>query len=1341
MLRKVNRYLLYIAACLILGLTEAQARQHYAFTQIGSDQGLSASYVKAIAQDANGFIWFGTKNGLDRFDGVSIRDFNCRDAEAGRGNNNIGAVYVADDGDIWVGTDRGVYIFDPHTETFKVLDIVSPNGVMVEDWVQTITGDKEGNKWILAPNQGVFKYSNGKMEYYSVTNHGGNKEKLPVSLLVTSNGDVLVGTNNQGLYVYAPQTNLFRKVKGDDGAFDGLDSVMALYLDELPDGSVVIATRDGRLFHVSPSLKHLSEIRYSKQGRSYLHSMMCAGDEIWLGTTEGVHTVKMADGQEEEISLHTMGHRSISDNTVTSLMADRDGNIWAGTMFGGVNHIQRSGLIFEKYGSDTSLRGLSSNHIRGMAVDSRGNVWIGTEEAGINRLDPKTGIVTHLPTDNANERITLCIEANGGNVYAGFARGGCVIMTEDGVRVGTIGTDLLKSVKDVYCVLNDRDGNIWLGASWGLFRKDRGASLFEKIEDVGESWIYDMHQDSKGIVWIASMGQGIWIYNPSTGAYRHHAYDENHSNGLCSNSVSSITEDSKGNIWFSTDRGGLALYLPASDSFRTYDRASGLPDDTVYDVIEDGNGYLWFGTNRGLVKFDPATGASKVFGNGKSQFNYQSAVKDKEGRFYMGGIDGVLVFNPDADVRESEAPIFFTDFRLTRGEEEHGRVKGLEKESILFCKKVELDADNCDFSVSIGSPDYVTHTTEQFVYRLLPLSDDWKTVSNPADLSFAGISPGNYTLEVKRIGTADGPKRLAITVLSPWFQSWWALCLYLLMFAGFIALCWGVYRKRQMQKLAEKEEIFTIEKEKELYKKKMQFFTEIAHEIRTPLTLIGTPLEAIEEIGVKDNRIQRYLKVIRQNTSRLLDLTGQILDFQKMDSETHALKFETVDINTLVQEIIDRFEVTISTRNKELLCKLPERQVLATVDKDAVIKILSNLFNNAMKYSDRYIEIILEIQEETFTVSVKSDGEKITGENRYRIFEPFYQATNKTDNGGVGIGLPLCRTLAHLQGGTIELLDDDDPGINTFRLTLPLKAAIEEPEMNASPVLTEYVLEEDSPVRTETSSYSLLFVDDNEEMREFLYDQLSKDFNVETAADGEEALAKMKEFNFDIIVTDIMMPVMDGYALCKAIKDDPNLSPIPVVFLTAKNDLESKVRALECGGESYIEKPFSIKYFRQQIKSLLDNRRHERKAFLNKPFFSVDNMKMNKADEEFMSKVVALINENISNEGFNVESMADTLCMSRSSLLRKIKTLFNLSPVELIRLVRLKKAAELIQEGQYRMGDICYMVGINSQSYFTRLFFKQFGITPKAFEKQCQEKISRNEKPDPIDVNLPSTQS
>ncbi|MDE6079258.1 MAG: response regulator [Duncaniella sp.] len=1318
--------------CLLGGTPAARAYDHFAFRNIGSDQGLSSSYVKAIAQDSNGFIWFGTKNGLDRFDGISIKAFDCHDHEASRGNNNIGAIYEDADSHLWIGTDRGVYKFDPTREKFTVLDLAAPNGVMVEDWVESIQGDSQGNTWILVPNQGVFKVNNGKLEYYSVTNHNGNKEKLPLSLLVTSRGNVIVGTNNQGLYFYDSQTNHFRKMGTATPGFARLDNVIAQYVDELPDGSLAVSTREGELFRIDPTTLTLTTIPFSKNGKVFVYSIKSVDNELWLGTTEGIFALDLAKGTERELSKNTMGRRSMSDNTITALFVDADRNVWAGTMFGGVNYVQRSGLIFEKYGADVSQRGLTSNHIRGLDIDSEGKVWIGTEEAGLNVLDPSTGRVSHPRPLSTDESITLCLKAIDGKIYAGFVRGGCVVMQEDGTTTGTIGTDLLETVSDVYNVYQDGSGNLWVSASWGLYRRSKGSGEFKRIEEVGESWVYDMLQDSKGIIWIASMGEGIWQYNPMTNTYKHYAFDENHSNGLRSNSISSVTEDSKGRLWFATDRGGLALYNAQTDAFETYDSSKGLPDDTVYDIIEDNSGFLWFGTNRGLTKFDPETGDVKVYSKGNNQFNYKSAVKAADGRFYMGGIDGLIVFNPDADSTTQGVPLFFTDFRLKSDGKCTSELSAVLKGSILYSDKIELESDCCDFSLSIGSPIYTAHANDRFVYRLLPVNQEWSVVSDPRNLSFAGISPGKYTLEVMRVGDTEATRQLAITVLAPWFQSWWANCIYLLMFLALLGGSWAYYRKRQEEKLVEKEEIFTIEKEKELYKKKMQFFTEIAHEIRTPLTLIGTPLEAIEEIGVADGRIQRYLKVIRQNTSRLLDLTGQILDFQKMDSENHALKFTSVDVNALVQETLDRFEVTISTRNKELLTNLPDHPVLATIDKEAVTKILSNLFNNALKYSDRNIEVSLETTDSNFIVSVRSDGEKISGENRYRIFEPFYQLSSKADNGGVGIGLPLCRTLAHLHGGTIELVDDPAPGINTFRLTLPLKATIDEPEINASPVMTEYVLEEESPVSSNNSSYTLLFVDDNDEMREFLYDQLSKNFVVETAGNGQEALDKLREHRFDIVVTDIMMPVMDGYALCKAIKDDPNLSPIPVVFLTAKNDLESKVRALECGGESYIEKPFSIKYFRQQIKSLLDNRRHERKAFLNKPFFSVDNMKMNKADEEFMTKVTELIKENISNENFNVESMADIFCMSRSSLLRKIKTLFNLSPVELIRIIRLKKAAELIQEGKYRMGDICYMVGINSQSYFTRLFFKQFGITPKAFEKQCQEKSASTESSIPI---------
>lgn len=1295
---------------------------HYGFKQIGSDDGLSASYVKAIAQDSDGFMWIGTKNGLDRYDGISTRTFPCRDEKASRGNNNIGAIYEDRDRNLWVGTDRGVFLFDPRTEKFTALDVQSPNGVKAEDWVQTIQGDATGNIWILIPNQGVFRYREGKIEYYSVTNHNGDKDKLPVSLLVTENGNVYVGTNRQGLFFYDPQTNRFRRLGKNVSSMTELDGVVMQGLVELPDGTVCVTTLHGEVYCVDPVEKSVRPLKYSRSGQTLVHSMVCIDNELWLGTTEGILIVDVNGDREREISLSSMGYRSLADNTIMAIMKDRDGNVWAGTMFGGVSFIQRSGMIFEKYCADFTRRGLTSNHIRGLDADSRGRIWIGTEDAGLNILDPATGEVTRLPMEHPDNKIILCLKSAGDRMYAGCVKGGCVVMSQDGRQVGRLGTDLLASTSDVYSIYEDKGGNLWMGASWGLYRRDKGSDNFMAVEDVGYGWIFDILQDSRGMIWIASMGDGIWNYNPATGHYKHYAYDEAHTNGLRSNSISSVAEDSKGRLWFSTDRGGLVLYDPSSDSFRSYGVESGLPDDTVYDIVEDGNGYLWFGTNRGLVKFDPEHGVVKVFSKGNNQFNYHSAIKAPDGRFYMGGIDGLLVFNPDADsIQAPDVPVYFTDFRVNVTSP--GSQNGPERRNILFADRIELEPDAGNFSVSIGSPVYVAHGNEQFVYRLLPANEEWSVVSDPRNLSFAGIAPGDYTLEVKRMGDSHvAPRQLGITVLSPWYQSWWANSLYLLMLAGLVAFGWAMYRRRQLEKLAEKEGIFTIEKEKELYKKKMQFFTEIAHEIRTPLTLIGTPLEAIEEIGVKDSRIERYLKVIRQNTSRLLDLTGQILDFQKMDSESHSLKFESVDINTLVQEIVDRFELTISNKNKQLLCRLPERQIIANVDKDAVIKILSNLFNNAMKYSDHRIEIALETREDNFEVTVKSDGEKIAGENRYKIFEPFYQATNKTDNGGVGIGLPLCRTLAHLHGGTIELLDDNEPDSNSFRLTLPLKVDIDEPVVDASPVMTEYVLEEDSPVMSNNSSYSLLFVDDNDEMREFLYDQLSKNFVVETARNGVEALARLREHPFDIIVTDIMMPEMDGYELCKAVKNDAALSPIPVVFLTAKNDLESKVRALECGGESYIEKPFSIKYFRQQVKSLLDNRRHERKAFLNKPFFTVDNMKMNKADEEFMNKVVTLINDNIDNENFNVESMAEIFCMSRSSLLRKIKTLFNLSPVELIRIVRLKKAAELIQEGKYRMGDICYMVGINSQSYFTRLFFKQFGITPKAFEKQCQEK-------------------
>ncbi|MEE0907935.1 MAG: response regulator, partial [Muribaculaceae bacterium] len=483
------------------------------------------------------------------------------------------------------------------------------------------------------------------------------------------------------------------------------------------------------------------------------------------------------------------------------------------------------------------------------------------------------------------------------------------------------------------------------------------------------------------------------------------------------------------------------------------------------------------------------------------------------------------------------------------------------------------------------------------------------------------------------------------------------------------------------------------------------------------------PLEAIEEIGVTDSKVSHYLKMMRRNSKRLLNLTGQLLDFQKIDSGRMVLSRENVDITMLVTDTLDRFEPAITLKHKQLLRQVIDEPIIVSTDKEAVTKIMSNLLNNALKYASKTIEVTLTADDACFLLRVMSDGKKISDSDRSRIFEPFYQV-EKTVNGenGVGIGLPLSLSLAKMLGGNLYL-EDNTGAVNVFALTIPInKTDVKQNNKNAL-VKSDYLIEEGSNQSKEKAAgYTVLIVEDNDNMREFLADQVSLSFSIETACNGKEAFEKLKQCNIDLIVTDVMMPEMNGYELCKAVKADIDLSHIPVVFITAKNDLDSKIKSLQLGAEAYIEKPFSVKYFRQLIRSLLDNRRREREAFSKKPFFNVDNMHVNKADEEFINKVMKIIEDNIGEDNFSVESMADIFCMSHSSLLRKIKTVFNLSPVELIRLVKLKKAAELIQEGKYRIGDICYMVGISSQSYFSKLFFKQFGITPKDFEKQCQKK-------------------
>ena len=1328
---KIDNLILSVLCGLMFSVTCVHAQEYskFYFTHINGENGLSASNVKAIMQDSYGFMWFGTKNGLNRYDGTSILQLNCDDLKAGVGNHNISALYEDKDKKIWVGTDRGIYLYDPALDFFTFLKPQAQDRVTPDNWVAEILGDSLGNIWVLIPDQGMFRFNGTeKVKHYTVTDRRYFKNKSPECFAINKQGEVWVGTSGAGVYKYNPQKDTFEQYKaGKDGQSLLDKNIMNICFQ---GDNLIMAIHEGELLKYNTRTSEVGNIPFPGEKKTFLRDVVCFGDELWVGSHHGLFIINQKRNTTFHLKEDLMRSFSLSDNIVYTIYKDTKGGIWIGTMFGGVNYLPKHRLAFDRYVPGSDGYSLNSKRIRGLAEDNQGNIWIGTEDNGINVLNPHTGKVHQVYDNVPGHLITLCVKQYNNHIYSGLFKQGMneISVPDERIRCQTE-QELGIEEGSVYAFTIDSKGRKWIGTGWGLYMEKPNEKGYHRIDAVGYDWIFDVFEAKDGTIWLAAMGNGVWKCRPEQNTYRNYAREEGKKNTLSSNSVSSIMQDSKGDIWFSTDRGGICRYNEAQDNFTSFGIKEGLPDDVCYDILEDKQANLWFGTSKGLVRFNPETGEVGVFTNKDgllgNQFNYNSALKARNGRFYFGGVDGLISFDPNTSDEDGPLPpVYISKFSIYNNEITVHSPDSPLKKCIVHTEEITLPYDQSNLSFDIAMLSYSTAETNEYYYRMVPLDKEWIRAASNKNISYAKLPPGKYTFQVKATHHASktdpSMRSLTIIILPPWWQSIWAYMAYTL--AGILLVfCWFLwYRRRKERQMEERQKLFEIEKEKELYESKVDFFTEIAHEVRTPLALINGPLEAIQEKELPETQKKKYISVMAQNTKRLLELTGQLLDFQKIGANKLSMKFENVDIKELLEGIVARFEVTFNLNDKELLLKLPEEDVCAAVDREAITKIVSNLLNNALKYAQKHIEIELEKDKSSFTIRVVSDGNKIPEGISQSIFEPFYQMEKKEGpKNGVGIGLSLARSLASLHKGALYL-DTTHETKNIFILTVPLNKEGIELEHRMAVQKEVVVLDEETSVETDMHGFTLLLVEDNEGMLAFISERLQESFTVETARNGAEALEILKCTHIDLIVSDIMMPVMNGYQLCKEVKSDIELSHIPIIFLTAKNDIDSKINGLKYGAEAYVEKPFSFSYLKEQILSLLNNRRREREAFSKRPFFSVDNMQMNKADEEFMNNVIRIIEDNITDDNFGVERMSDILCMSRSSLLRKIKTVFNLSPLDFIRLIRLKKAAELIQEGKHRIGDICFMVGINSPSYFSKLFLKQFGMTPKDFEKQYQ---------------------
>ena len=1376
---------LRIRPLLILTLLLAclSGRAHFshddAFLRIDSRIGLSQNNVKSIVQDSYGFMWFGTKNGLCRYDGRTLQQFRVIDQQRGTSNQNVSALAASPGGVLWVGTDRGVFRYDISSDRFTQIDLAASDGARMTNWVSNIIVTRHGEIWMLLPEEGLFRLApdGKKLSHYLDSSVVPNRHFS--CLCITDDGTLWVSGWNVGLYRYDAKKDLFVFENQDTNGRSLMD-IQANTICAQGD-SITIASQNGLLFFYDYKRALLHDNTLQDFSHTIVRNALTVNNHVFVGTYDGLYDLNLTANNARHFTYERSNDTSISDNIIYTTFADRQGGIWIGTMFGGVSYASHKTPKFRAIEIDTQGNRLSSERIREMDEDDYGYLWITTEDRGLNRIDLRNGHIDNRigQLGFTGEEFTTTITHHNGTIFVGINKLGIkTIDTQTGhtqmFRNENIG---LPQTATAYSIMFDNNHRMWVGTDWGVYRSTITGSMWqsssgnpnnsahfkgravkeifslEPVDGLQNVWVYDLHTDRKGNVWIASMGSGLYHLDVKSGKIHHWNNHQDNQRSLSSDCVSSIFEDHKGNIWLSTDRGGICRYVEKTDDFERFSREEGLSDDVAYAILEDRRGNLWFGTNNGLQQFNPQTGETHLFhtqhGLPGNQFNYKSAHACSNGQFYIGGIHGLVTFDGnqtnEKTVADRDSLFYFTRLWIDGTEASPDLPESPLRQSILKTNEITLPSGSSNLTLEVALLSFANAKTTTYAYYLEPANKTWTTVPDGI-INFANLAAGTYLLRVRAINLGNDAdfveKTLRIHVLpSPWFSSW-AIALYLLLAALLLALAFRIYKKRKDKQFFERQHLFEVEKEKEMNQKKVQFFTEIAHEIRTPLTLINGPLEIVAEADIRDDKVRKNIAVMKHNTQRLLNLVSQLLDFQRVGASELTWQTESVNVNDLLHETIERFEPSFAIRQKKLTMQATDADIIVQTDREALTKVISNLINNALKYGKQ--ECIVKLQKSTadsltvvqnsenelFTLSVWSDGESIPQEYAEHIFEPFVQFNGEQSSkfkDGVGIGLPLSRSLAERLGGTLCLAPTDGHLGNEFRLTLPLQPKTSKNQdlkysnnqlLKNSETLTDNLFKESK----DQLGFTILLVEDDIEIRQFVSERLSENFIVESAANGQEAIDIINATHIDLIITDAMMPIMNGIELCRHIKEDIDLSHIPVIFLTAKNDLDSKLSALRAGAEGYVEKPFSCAYLCQLVTSILSNRQKEREAFAKHPFFPIKNMQMSHEDEELMQKAIEVINKHLSDETFNVEAMADAMCMSRSSLLRKIKQLFDMPPLDFIRLIRLKRAAVLIQEGKYRISEISEMVGFANHSYFSKLFLRQFGVTPRNFEEQVRGK-------------------
>ena len=1058
----MNRKLLAITLALFFNAFFAGAQSRY-FKRYQVENGLSNSTVFCSLQDKNGFLWFGTKDGLNRFDGYNFKTFQTdTDDPHSIGDNLIRSIYEDPKGNLWIGTHSGLYTYNALNERFTI-------AVATDVEIKDLVMDGHGNLWYTS-NQTLCKID---AKSKKISTYNSKSYFFSTALTVSANGTLWVASTKGTLEKYNAQNNSFTSYsvfnKSAPSASNWIERIKTfdndfVFIATSNQGVKIFDTHTGTyrdILRYNPDKTDIYARDFAKRSE----------DELWIASEAGIFIYNLKTNTCQNLRKSYNDPYSISDNAVYTLTKDQEGGIWAGTFFGGVNYSPKPYTSFEKYFPDYGPYSLSGNAVREICQDKFGNLWFGTEDAGLNKLQKGGKGFTHYYPNGTKTSISYTnihgLLPMDDKLWVGTFEHGLDIMD---IKSGKIvkhynAGSALNQLKSNFMVslYKTSKGQVLVGTSFGLYRYNAKADNFTPIQNLQGNFIHTMCEDHSGTIWIGTLGGGLFYYNDKTAQSGNFKSDSKNKNSIGSNSVNGVFEDSKYNLWIATEGGGLCLLLPDHKSFKRLTNKNGFPSNTVYKVIEDDQKNLWVTTSKGLVFIKRNTSAIKVYSkaNGllNDQFNYNSAFKDKDGVLYFGSVKGLVKIDPKKFIESKFVPpVYITGFQIYNKDVTLNSENSPLKKSINFTDTLHLKYNQSSFSIDFAALNFTAPETTEYAFKMDGLEKDWTYIKANRRVYFTELTPGSYTFKVKAANSSGiwnaKEKRLTILISSPFWASNWAYLFYILLGLVLIYVGFSTYHTRHKLKNKRKLELFEHEKEKEIYHAKIEFFTNVAHEIRTPLTLIKGPMEKIIREADAVPKIKNNLLIMERNTDRLLNLTNQLLDFRQTETNGYSLNFVKADIKLLLEDNYQRFKPLSEQKKLRFTLSLPATKVYAYVDTEALNKIISNLLNNAIKYAESVVQLdLLPVTEfeNQFVIIIKNNGYVIPMDMKEKIFETFYRIKETEKVSGSGMGLALARSLTHLHKGNLVLLPSENH-MNVFALTLPLHQDIE-----FNPVMTDKI--------------------------------------------------------------------------------------------------------------------------------------------------------------------------------------------------------------------------------------------------------------------------------------------